>query len=229
MSSREIDAVLFDLDDTICEYCRTGEELLEAAFAAAEVDPLFTAEEYYARYDAYLDDSTEIADLREACFRDLATDAGTDPALGTRVADAYEAARDYRNVRFLPGAKAALSTLADEYRLGMVTNGSPSMQRKKLDALGIEAVFDAIVFAGYDAPRKPDPAPFRLVLDRLDATPDRAVHVGNSLDTDVAGARAAGIASVWIPITEETDGHVRPDFELDSLADLAPALRETDR
>ncbi len=229
MSTREIDAVLFDLDDTICEYRRTGDELLADAFTTVGVEPIFSADEYYARYDAFLDGSANIEALRRQCFRSLAVEAGFDPALGVRVADAYANARDHRNVRYLPGATAALETLAGEYRLGLVTNGSPAMQREKLDALDVESAFDAIVFAGYDAPPKPDPAPFRLALDRLDASADRSVYVGNSLENDVAGARAAGLTSVWVPDTPARTEEVRPDFELDSLAELTPSLWEPGR
>lgn len=51
--------------------------------------------------------------------------------------------------------------------------------------------------------------------------PDAVVHVGDSLEHDVAGARAAGLASVWIGNAEDAHGHaMAPDVVIETLRDL---------
>lgn len=215
----DVDAVLFDLDDTLCEYRRTTGELLELSFERAGVDPLFTAGDYRDRYGDFVDVSEDIPDLRRQCFAALAEEAEADPAVGERVADVFSGERDHSDVRPLPGAEAAVDRLAEEYRLGLVTNGAPKMQVEKLEALSFADAFEAIVYAGYDVPAKPDPAPFHRGLDALDATPERAVHVGNSLESDVAGAAAAGVRSVWLGNGVESPSPT-PDYRIESLREL---------
>jgi putative hydrolase of the HAD superfamily len=218
-----VDTVLFDLDDTLCAYHRSGGELLALAFEDVGVDPFFTVEEYHARYSEFVAASDDIRDLREACFAALSETRGRDPAVGRAVAEAYAAERDHRAVAPMPGAHDAIDSLREDHRIGMVTNGDPWMQRQKLDSLGLEDAFETIVHGGYDTAPKPEPDPFYRALDDLGASADRAVHVGNSLYSDVPGANAAGVRSVWFTGGEVgggTDPDPTPTYRLDSLSAL---------
>jgi putative hydrolase of the HAD superfamily len=218
------DAVLFDLDDTLCRYRRSGASLLSAAFDRADVEPFFSPEEYHARYPEFIDDSDSMTDLRERCFATLATERGVDPETGRHVARAYAAERDHRNVDPVPGLDDTLSALSS-VAVGIVTNGSPAMQRQKLEAIGLVDAFDVVVHAGYDAPAKPSAEPFEVALDALSATPERSYHVGNSLQTDVAGANAAGLGSVWAPEDPETAPRSsEPDHVVTGLEALPETL-----
>ena len=214
-----MDAVLFDLDDTLCAYRRHGREVLSEAFETVGIEPLFTVEDYYAAYDDYASDADTVEALREACFADLADEAGADPAVGRAVARAFAADRDHGNVAFLDGALEALDALSADYRLGLVTNGAPGMQAQKLDALGIRDRFEAVVHGGHDAPAKPSPEPFYTALEPMGVEPGQAVHVGNSLESDVAGARNAGVGAVWLR-NGEAAGDAVPDYTVDTLAEL---------
>lgn len=218
-----VEAVLFDLDDTLCTYNRHGGEILPIAFDRVGVDPFFTIEEYHRRYGDFVEGSETTTELRERCFATLAEEQGLDPELGRAVAAEYAAERDHGNVTVRPGVEAALETLVGEYRLGIVTNGAADMQRVKLDATGLDAYFETVVHAGFDAPSKPDPAPFYQALESLDIPTEWAVYIGNSLTSDVAGAHAAGIQSIWIPLEEPSaDPEPRPDYTLGSPEELLP-------
>lgn len=215
----QVECVLFDVDDTLCTYRRSTGEVLGMAFDAVGVSPFFDVEAYLSRYGEFAAETDTIEALRRECFATIASERDRDPALGRAVAEAFAAERDHANVRPLPGLRDALAALED-HRLGVVTNGSPEMQAAKLEALDLVEVFDVIVHAGYDAPAKPAPDPFHLALEGLSGTPERAVHVGDSLPADVAGAQAAGLRAAWI----RRDDHPpdpEPDFTIDSLADLA--------
>ncbi|SFR93793.1 putative hydrolase of the HAD superfamily [Halomicrobium zhouii] len=204
-----VEALLFDLDDTICEYCRPGSEILDLAFEDVGIEPVFTADDYYAVFEDHVEDSEDVVENRERCFAALAEEAGHDPDVGLAVADAYEAERDQTNVQWLPGAQEALDTLRERYAVAAVTNGGPKMQRAKMRGLGIDDHFETVVFAGYDVAAKPDPEPFEMALDAVGVGPERAVKVGNSLKNDVAGAHNAGLRSVWI----DREGVPNPDPE----------------
>lgn len=217
MTTAPVEAFTFDLDGTLCRYRRSTADVLALAFERTDLDPLFTAAAYLESMDEYTDNDT-MADLREHCFADLAADNGYPSADGRRVALAFEELRDHRNVEPLDGMRETLDALAD-YPMAIVTNGPPGTQSQKLEALDLQAEFDCVIHAGYDTPSKPDPAPFMDALSRLDADPDHAMHVGNSLSADVRGADAAGMRSAWL----RSDGVTptpQPQYVLDSLTDL---------
>lgn len=214
-----VETVLFDVDDTLCEYRRSTGELLELAFEQTGVDPCFPVEGYLDRYAEFAQETDTVEDLRAECFATLAAEHGHDRTLGRRVADAFAAERDHGNVRPLSGLTDVLDALTDEYHVGVVTNGSPEMQRPKLEELVLHDRFDTVVHAGYDAPAKPSPDPFHHALDQLGGDPERAVHVGNSLTSDVAGAQAAGLQAVWLR-QHDDDPDPEPDYTVDSLHDL---------
>ena len=219
-ASVEIRTILFDLDDTICEFIQSQESVLAEAFDTVAANPFCSLDEYHQQYGSYLDDSENVEDLRERCFADLAEEKGYDPELGRNVAAAYSSLRDY-SVRFLPGARPALAELAADYTLGLITNGSPEIQQPKLASLDLSDTFETVVYAGYETPAKPDPKPFHRALDTLGVPPERAVYVGNSLESDVAGAQAAHINAVWLSDNRSSkpNTHV-PEYTIDSLGEL---------
>jgi len=214
------DALVFDLDHTLCTYRRSGEEILSLAFEAAEVVPFFAVEDYYEIFDDYVKESGDGRENRARCFEALATEAGRSPGVGRRVADAFAAERDHANVSWVPEAKAAFESLSERYPLALVTNGDREWQSAKLRGLGIEDRFETIVYAGYETAPKPDPEPFEVALDALDATPERAVKIGNSLEHDVAGAHSAGLRSVWFDRDGVDDPTPTPDVRVESMDEL---------
>lgn len=215
-----VDAVLFDLDDTLCAYRRSSAELLAISFERIGVDPLFTVEEYHASYDEHLGVAEDVAAFRERCFVDAAEANGRAPGRAREVARAYADERDQSAVDLVAGAREVVDALAGDHHLGLVTNGPPEMQREKLAATGLADAFDVTVFAGFDCAAKPDPEPFHTALDGLGVDGARAVHVGNSLTTDVPGAKRAGVRAAWLR-QDGVEPDPAPDYVLDGLVDLA--------
>lgn len=218
-----VDTVLFDLDGTLVEYERTTGELLDLAFEAAGVDPFFEVSEYFDRYNDHLSPGMSIAEGRARCFAAIAEDRDRDPELGRRVADAFADERDHSRVEPLPGARAVVESLAEELSVGVVTNGPPEMQTTKLAAAGLADHFETVVFAGHDTLPKPDPEPFEVALSDLGASADRAIHIGNSLSSDVAGAHAAGLRSAWVPAEDGVEPDPKPHHAFESLAEILSA------
>lgn len=211
--------VLFDLDGTLVEYERSGREVLEVAFDRVGVDPFFEVEDYQERYGEFFFESDSITHLRELIFADIAESRALDAEVGVAVADAYADERDHSRVTLLPGAEEVLEALA--YRdLGMVTNGDPEMQRPKLEATGLSRYFQTVVYAGHDAPAKPDPAPFHLAVDRMGLEAGGGVYVGNDPVDDVGGATAAGMDSVWLRNGNAATPSSEPTYIIEALSDL---------
>lgn len=215
----DVTTVLFDLDDTICTYTQDGCEVLSAAFDRVGVEQFFDARDWARVMAEGVGSGTESQlAFYDATFTALAERAGRDPDLGSALADAYRAERDYAAVRPLPGVERTLDHLHGDYRLGIVTNGGPDIQPVKLDALGYDHYFETVVCPGNGVRPKPETDAFERALGSLDATPDEAIHVGNSLPADVGGANAAGVRSAWVPYGNETTaGRPKPTHRLTSV------------
>jgi len=124
-----------------------------------------------------------------------------------------------------PETVAVLAALRPTYTLGLVTNGAPDLQRVKIGGSGLGDWFEVMIVSGEFGIGKPDPRIFAAVLERLRVRHDEAVMVGNSLDHDIMGARAAGIGSIWITRAgEAAPPSCRPDVTITSLSELPPLL-----
>ncbi|MCC6312389.1 MAG: HAD family hydrolase, partial [Thermomicrobiales bacterium] len=101
------------------------------------------------------------------------------------------------------------------------------VQRAKVRLLGIEDLADFVVISGEFGAAKPDPAIFAEALRLGSASALDAVMVGDMLEFDVAGARASGIASVWINHGggDVSSGTVRPDYAVRSVSEAPQLLR----
>jgi putative hydrolase of the HAD superfamily len=121
-------------------------------------------------------------------------------------------------------------TLHKDHLLGVITNGNESIQRRKFGYLGIEDCFRVFLSSERAGCFKPEAAIFEMALAEAGVKPDEAVFVGDVLDVDVAGARAAGMRSVWIDHAGDgvTGGGPRPDVTITRFADLPAALLRLD-
>lgn len=215
----QIEAVTFDLDGTLLQYERSPGEVLKHAYDRCGIAPIFTVEEYYARYDEFAEKYDSQEQLRAECFAALAAEHGADPEQGRAVAAAFTDERDQSRVEFLLEAERVLTAASDQYQTAVITNGAADAQRQKIEALGIDTLVETVVVAGADSPPKPATKPFEQVLTRLGVDPARAVHVGDSLDTDVAGANAVGMASLLVGATSSVDAE--PTVQCASMTDIA--------
>lgn len=213
------DVILFDLDGTLCEYERPSDTVLAATFEQLGVDPLFDMQAFHGRYTEFLREAETGEELYEQCFTALATDAGYDVEFGHQLTATFLRERDVTAVVPCHGAHEVIQALDGRTLTGLVTNGHPDLQRRKLEAIEMDDVFDAEIYAGYDCPAKPAPDAFERILIELDVEPSDAVYVGNSPTHDVAGAHNAGLRSVLIT-NGKAVGSERPTVRCSSLIEL---------
>lgn len=214
-----VDIVLLDLDDTLCQWPEPYEELLARAFERADVEPYF--DEVDVRRAADQVNARGPLDFRKQSYAVVAQSYNRDPEEAIRVAEAFNHP-DPSDVVQRPGAPTVVSDLAESHTLGVVTNTPPEAMHEKLSAIGLTDHFAVKVAPGEQYSPKPDPSMFEYVFQELDTSRERTVHIGNSRVSDVAGARAAGLRSVWVPT--DIDGRNGPDptwtcRELSQLSD----------
>ena len=230
----DVRLLLFDLDDTLCDYAAARALRLRTAFSLdlsndGTSDPPATLRDL----NRMIADSIAMHPHGSDHFPELFRGHGIDDA-----ATALRAMEWYRENRFhgLALFADALSTIeclrwprsssgcSFRRRIGLVTNGPAETQRRKIDVLGLARLVDFAVVSGELGVEKPDPRIFAEALRLGDATAGETVFVGDSAEHDIAGARAAGIRSIWVnrsglPWTVEGPG---PDVE---VADLNAVCR----
>ncbi|MBQ9861479.1 MAG: YjjG family noncanonical pyrimidine nucleotidase [Clostridia bacterium] len=126
---------------------------------------------------------------------------------------------------FMPGAPELLKTLHRQYDLYLMTNGTASIQRRRLDSAGILPYFKDVFISHEIGFNKPDPRYFEHCFSSIDGfEKEKAVIVGDSPSSDIRGGNLVGLRTCWFnPSHSACPPVAKPDFEVDSLYTL-PAL-----
>jgi putative hydrolase of the HAD superfamily len=201
-----------------------AEALARAGF---EIDPATVPRAHYAAVRAL--DAAHVPGGRDPWARALCAALG---ALGEEaVASLEEMADRSRSGKVLwsettPGALEAIAALRHAGFAVLIVSNSDGHAAENLRDAGVlaatgldeSAVIDSVVVGS----AKPDPRIFDAALERAGVRPSEAVHVGDMLSTDVAGAEAAGIT----PIHFDPDDRCRSRHHrhISSLAGILPRL-----
>jgi len=124
-----------------------------------------------------------------------------------------------------PAALRTLDALAAHYRLALVTNGAPKVQREKVEAAGMRSHFAAVLISAEIGIGKPDRRIFDAALEAIGTSARDAVMVGDSVERDIVGARGAGLRTIWLDRSGDMLGRAAPaDVRITELGDLPAAL-----
>jgi len=218
----------FDIDQLLRFVCEGADRLWREMGYSAHVDQLGIDwwEGLWGRFDEGCD--AELRHLAEVApvFRVRTWQAFLDRcrAGGAVAADTLaEAFVTYRRRRLIPYPEATqvLTRLQQRFRLGIVTNGAPDIQKDKLARAGLTAYFDPVVISGTVGVGKPEPGIFLHALETAAVGPDEAVMIGNNPAHDIAGAKQVGMRTVWVRRTPSQDPlGVTPDDVVPDLAGL---------
>jgi putative hydrolase of the HAD superfamily len=176
---------------------------------------------YYLEHHAEGRDPESLADLRRRCAAVLGRAL---PEEASRLSEDELTEVLLESLRFTPypDAATALGTLrASGMRAAVVSNWDCSLG-DVLAGVGLAGMLDAVVTSAQVGAAKPDPRIFEAALAAVQCPPTRAMFVGDSIEIDVAGARAAGIRSVLL---DRAASPVEPEdveriFTLDNLLAL---------
>jgi putative hydrolase of the HAD superfamily len=223
----DIDAVLFDLDDTLLDgdaAWRSGVAAMLRRCSGVDRSAAFAAwgSAFNAHFDDYLAGRLSLEESRTARVRSWATalsidiDAGAEPEWFAAYLVGYQAGwKPFADVG------TTLRKLA-HLKLGVITNGDGQQQRAKIAALDLPVTFDAVVASSEAGCAKPDVRIFRAAAEQLGLATDRCLFVGDREDVDAMGARNAGMHAIWLNrrgLTGATDV-----ASVATLADLAELM-----
>ena len=223
-------ALFLDLDETLCDTLGANErarEMMGQALAAqygADIDAQGVASRYVRGiYRDWSDSQRErylpiIRDEGEAAFRlqlirDLLAEQGVDGVseeAARTLQDKFDSDR-LAAFHFYPGILEFLVEARKLFTLIVITNGPEFSQVPKVEAVKLSAYVDHIIIGGQEPEQKPARSIFDKALKLANCEAHEAIHVGDSLAADIAGAHGSGITSVWIQHQQPLDAELGID------------------
>ena len=169
----------------------TGPELKEAFGAAMKRREARAGQTYECFPDIPFEEV--MAEL----FRSKGVGENAD-ALGVNAAQLFRiSSLDY--IRLYPGALEALAKLRENgYRLWLLSNAQAIFTAYELRLLGLGEQLDGIYLSSDYQCRKPDLRFYKALIEEQELDASRCLMIGNDRQTDIAGAKAAGMATLYM-------------------------------
>ena len=223
-----IKSVLLDLDDTIFDFHRAEAAALTGMLTELEITP---TEEVISLYSEINDRHWKMLELGTLTrdevltgrFESLFSEMGV-RADAKRARELYEWRLGECHY-FIDGAEKLLDSLYGEFDLYLASNGTDSVQTRRIAGAGIEKYFKDIFISQRLGADKPSAEYFERCFARIaDFDRARTVIVGDSLSSDIKGGRNAGIKTVWYNPCNKGCGDITPDYEIKKLSELKELL-----
>lgn len=125
-------------------------------------------------------------------------------------------------IRLYPRVLESLEMLRKKgFRLWLLSNAQEVFTRYELQHLGLLDVFDGIYISSTFGYRKPDIRFFRTLLEEHQLDPAKCLMIGNDRETDIAGAKAAGLATFYLhtALTPSEQAPADPDNPMEFEGD----------
>lgn len=209
-----VEAVCFDLDDTLYDYREYADAGLRSA---ADLLEARTGEPLHGElHDLYFS-----AGVTDGTFDRLLDRHDLPAGLVDDLVEAFHSATE--PLAPYDDTEDVLSMLEANHRLGLITDGREGYA--KLDRLGIRDHFDAVLVTSTVGRSKHDPAVFEQVLSELSIPATGAVYVGDDPRVDFRVPNDLGMRTVRLrrgryTHLESTDEAAAPDHEISDLAGL---------
>ncbi len=227
--------ILFDLDHTLWDFEKNSEETLYTLyneFGLANHNK-FDCDSFYRKYkfvntllwDQYNKGKINQKELRESRFVKTLTGLGLEPhEVPAGISEAYTDICPTKTAVF-PHAHELLTYLQPKYGLHIITNGFKDVQFIKMNASNLHGYFQEVVTSECCGHKKPDKRIFEHALERIKVKPEACLMVGDNLECDVEGARAAGIDQVYFnPEKVKAKHRPKPTYEINCLSELYQIL-----
>lgn len=225
-----ISAISFDGDMTLWDFQKVMRHSLKQALeelrrkvptepaSRLAVDEMIDIRDQVA--EELRDEVWNLSEIRRIAFERTLERVGChDRNLARHLNQVYRKHR-FEDIELYPDVLPALDVLSPHFKIGLLSNGNSYPDR-----CGLEGRFAFVVFSQDVHIEKPDRRIFEITARRAGCPLEQLLHVGDSLENDVAGARHAGAPAVWLNRDgARNDSGIQADFEITSLADLPRLL-----
>ena len=230
-SDEQIKAISFDGDMTLWDFEKVMRHSLSLVLAEVQrqvpgqasadltVDQMIDIRNLVAA-----DLKREVVNLEEIRFqafkRTLEFIGGAADKLAAHLNALYLKHR-FEGVELYSDVLPTLDILGPNFFLGLLSNGNGYPER-----CGLPDRFRFVVFSQDVGVAKPDARIFLAACELAGCAPSELMHIGDSLESDVAGANGVGSVSVWLNRdAKKNDSAIVPDYEIRSLAELKEILK----
>lgn len=226
-----IDTLLFDLDNTLLDFDKAEANALTKALWDAGIT---VTEEMLSRYNKInlaqwklLEQgkmTREEVKIRRFKLLFQEFDIKISPEDVAKHYQTYLGQGHY----FIEGAEEVLEKLSTKYRIYVVTNGTLSVQRGRLESSGIKKYLQGIFISEEIGYNKPSVEYFNKCFTQIpDFKKENTVIIGDSLSSDIQGGINAGIKTIWFhrPQDLTKNSQPKPDYEIKSLKSLLKMLK----
>ncbi len=212
-----LQAVIFDLDQTLLDRTATFKRFLEKQYSKFQTDLKSVSKNEFISTCQQYDNNGYTAkgvlyarvcnkyslSISDKLLADFQKEYGKEPILFTNVV-------------------AALKTLSSNYKLALITNGFSKVQNAKINNAGIRNYFDVIKISEEEGVKKPNPVIFERCVNQLGVLASQAVYIGDHPEKDVVAAQQFGLQGIWrrnkyYSAPESADGIIDDLSELSEL------------
>lgn len=225
-----INAVVFDLDNTLVDFMDMKRRAIDAAIHAMRDAGLkLPPEEIRSRIDKiYEQRGMEFQNVFDQLLYDEFSKI--DYKILSSGVIAYRRAREAALVPYAHVYMTLMELTKMRLKLGVVSDAPAREAWLRLCYLNFHHIFDAVVTFDDTGERKPAPGPFRKVLEKLDVRAAEALMIGDWAERDVVGAKQVGMKTVFARYGD-TFGtkNSNADYDVDDIGDLIGIVRKENR
>lgn len=223
--------ILFDLDDTILDFHKCERTALKETFIKIGVEHTDKILDRYSQINDMYWKRLEKGEITreqvllgrfEMLFEEMGIECSSELAWKT-----YEEMLG-NQYYFVEGALELLENLYGNYRLYIVSNGTASVQDRRIATAGLEKYFEKIFISQKIGVNKPDVRFFQTCFKEIsDFRIEETIIIGDSLSSDIQGGIHAGIKTCWYnPKNLEKPKSMRIDYIVNSLDEIEEVLKK---
>lgn len=222
-----LNAVIFDLDNTLLDFMKMKEYAVKAAIAGMQEAGLdVDADEAYDRIiEMYIEHGWENQQIFDLYLTKIM--GHVDNKLLAAGIVSYRRARE-ANLQVYPNVN---STLSELMKMGIklaVVSDAPSREAwMRLYYLNLHHIFNVVLTFDDTKARKPSPIPFQMVLKKLDCAAENTLMVGDWPERDVEGAKQLGMKTIFARYGD-TFGTIDSgaDWDIDDIHQIVDIVNE---
>lgn len=223
---RKYTTLLFDADMTLLDFNRSMGEALKELFLFAGIGYSLEKENLYETINTGYWKRLEKGEVtreevRVNRFRDFFAAIGYQGITPLAAADYYMEALGSHG-HLLPGAREMLDELKGDFSFYMITNGSKTVQVRRLKETGLTPYFEEIFISEEIGAEKPTKEFFDKVLPRIrEKDLSKMVIIGDSLTSDMKSGANTGIDTIWYnPDRKENNTGILPTYTAASFEEV---------
>jgi len=225
-----IKAIVFDLDNTLVDFMKMKRRAIEEAIPAMIDSGLKVTSEEANRIidEIYKERGIEYQQVFDVLLQRILNKV--DYKILAAGIIAYRRAREASLIPY-PHVYSTLNNLLKlGIKMGVLSDAPVKEAWLRLAFLNFQHTFDAVVTFDDTGERKPSPAPFLKILEKLDVKPGEALMVGDWAERDIEGAKKIGMKTAFARYgdTFDTESH-DADYELVDISVLLDIIQRENR